>query len=618
MPTSGLFITYSKLLNSHFGYNAKQDRRASLPCSATGMLSQHTPGMNSLPRRKSIQNLNSSPLLRKRRGLGGFTTPQRISSTHTLSLSNQAVSSLQRSISYTPPNQVPNVRDPIHTCSPALRRTITVSGTSNGSDHSDGIMRPSDRFSHEQLDSSSSATVVQAVAMAVSQVQIEAQYEIHGLRHKLDATESELNLYKLQVEEQIGLLRELESTVVEFDKLKIAEEEIVKRNIPVLVDEIKTAHVRDLEERDKKIAHLKKQLEERRREFRETLEILQADMNSSNAGYVQEIKSLQTKLRAAEVMTERVHALEQYVRDMEASGISGTVSNLPNQDAKVHISKLAELENTLLEKEQKIQSVKEQLEQSKQRLKDFSATTLLDDSSIQLADLTQKIQQQQEIERKQNIQLEKMRQVATDNEKRIQYLESELEKHKHHGSEIARLNGIIAAQKVRELALEQELLELSFFQDSHADLQTIPEMYTSSSNQSTPKACRETLFSTSSYAETPSTPPRIDSLLEPSPIQSPKPVSAVTGVSNVNGTAMSPGPLSASAINIVSAITAAAVSKRASAIPSLNLPKVSPAGSLKADPFLDIEDKPVSKEKWCEVCASQDHNIFECPFGEEF
>lgn len=617
MPTSGLFISYSKLLNSHLGNNLKVDRRASLPGSAPGLLAQHTQSVNSLPRRKSIQSL-SSPLLKKRRGFGGYTTPQRIPSTSTLSLSNPAVSSLQRSSSFTPPNQGPNFRDSLYTGSPLLKRTSSISGTSNDSDHSDGIMRSSERYTHDQLDNSSSAAVVQAVAMAVSQVQIEAQTEIHGLRHKLDTTESELRSYKLQVEEQIGLLRELESTVVEFDNLKIAEEEIAKRNIPFLVDEIKKAHVLDLEERDKKIAHLKKQLEERRKEFRETLEILQTDMNASNASYVQEINNLQTKLKDSEVMAERVQKLEQYVRDMEASGITGTATNLPDQDAKAHIAKLAELENTLLEKEQKIQSVKDQLEQSKQRLKDFSATSILDDPSLQLAQLSEKLQQCQKKESEQNAQLEKMRQAASEYEKRIQHLESDLKKHQHHESEIARLNGIIAAQKVRELALEQELLELSFSKDPHTDLETTPRMYTSSSNQSTPKACRETLFSTTSYTETPSTPPRIDELLEPTPIQSPKPVSAVTGVSNVNGTAMSPGPLSPSAINIVSAITAATVNKRTSVIASLKLPSLSPAGSLKADPFLETDKKTGSREKWCGLCESQDHNILECPFGEEF
>lgn len=486
MPNSGLFISYPKLVNAWRQQQAGGDRRASLSTSTPVLRAPRTPDLASggSPSRRSMQVLpGSSGIARHRQSLIG-SGPRR-SNIGTPSLSGSGRDSYQpqtpqqggSSGSFKRPSSAvlkPEAAFPsVHSQSPAPPPAgmRTISGTSSvgavsESDHSLGggesviINRKQDSSSASsnadggsgdqryEYNGSSSAAVAQAVAMAVSQVQADAQREIHELKQQLESVTGELEERGLQLDEQTNLLRELESTVVEFQSLKEAEEASQAENnlsmgdSALALEELKQKHAFELEERDRKTALLKTQLETRRNEFRQTLEDLQTDMHESNAAYTEEIQSLQTKLAETEHLHNRVQELEQLLA--ESGNQNNSNREVADQEAKAQISKLAELENKLLDKDQQLTDMKQQLEQARRQLAAVSAGSSMDSplsspfskrSSIVTGGggdddaVNEKLKQQLKTERAKRIQLEtEVQNLESIVESKI-FREEELEAH---------------------------------------------------------------------------------------------------------------------------------------------------------------------------------------------
>lgn len=551
--------------------------------------------------------------------------------------------------------------------------------------------------------------------MAVSRVQTEAQMEIHHMRHQLESSQAEINDYKIKVRKQSGVLGELESTIVEFEALK-EEEETVNNHFHAITGETDRVHLQELEERDRKISALKKQLEERRAEFRKSLDALQADMLESNALYSREIHVLQATTRDAADIAERCQKLEQIVREMKASEKNCEPNIVPEKESDSRIVGFAELENSISEKDKELNSMREQLEQTQQRLKDLSEASLEQhEESVHAVNAMKELRQQLIEEREKQDQSEDLLETTAINEKLRQQLKYEKEERSKLENEIKRLESVVKANSGKPQALsdlertantnsqltsqlkseldqrnrleiennrlkseleqmglleienanlrlelgrhsqveaenihlksELELRSLVEIENAHLESmiqsnmgrerslereieklkaafqQDLANKRTHTKNMSNPIAelsptARENLFSTTSKLETPATPPRIDTLLDELPIHSPKPVSAITGISNINGTAMSPGLISPAAFNIVTAITAAANQHHGT---NFKTPISSPSDTLRFKGYDTIkgigED---GKEKWCKLCEREGHESVECPYEEEF
>lgn len=646
IPNSGLFISYPKLLNSYqppLNQISTGDRITSVNNGAPHLRAPQTPVSSSHSQLMAPSSLPTGIARHKLTHSGSLSGPRRTSTPPQIALplvSNPFAR--PKSHILRPEQAFPSLHDSKTTPkSPMLRRTSgtwpveAVFGESDASAIDIAISKKSFNSARYQDHSSgsNSAAVAQAVAMAVSQVQTEAQMKIHDLQQQLGMTQNELKERDYQLQEQMGLLRDLESTVVEFQALK--EEEDVEREAsaekqnPSVLEEIKKNHQRELEERDRKITNMRAQLDQRRSDFRETLDTLQLDMQESNSAYVREIQTLQTQLLEAKGIAERVPALEQYVRDMESLGGSGHQNKGADQEARAHITKLAELENKLLEKDQKLHGMKEQLEQALQRVQDISypSSAPSEEQTKETLIINEQLKDQLKAEQKQRITLE---------------------------NEISKLESIIEQKASREQELEREVEVLKQNRNNP------PESSSHTRNVSTSTTdlvsiSRENLFSTTSGRETPITPPRIDTLLEALPIHSPKLIlPAVTIITSSDeksinrSPALPPGalsPSSSTAISIVSVITAAAqqhskstTTAAATAAATIATSPLthksrlsSSASTFKAltETVLPVFNSPSfskkklvevdrEQEKWCGLCERSGHGSLECPFEEEF
>lgn len=652
MHNSGLFISYPKLLNSVLQQQSTKklpaDRRASLTGGAPVLRAPRTPELGAKsPSRRSIQALPGSGIARHRQSMhgtpGSFTTPRRNQVASPILHSSQAPVSnpFKRPTSHIlrPENAFPSLQDvKAQAKSPTTKSSSssivrTASGTSSlmsaeGSDYSTGgdsvIINRSQQYNESEYNGgSSSAAIAQAVAMAVSQVQADAQKQILELKQQLESSQNESSERGIQLQEQTGLLRDLETTVVEFQNLKEAEEaerEAVaamggngeNQQNSKAIEELKQSHTKELDERDRKISSLKTQLDERRADFRSTLDDLQADMRDSNAAYVREIHSLQTKLMDAEKVRERVQELEQLVQEFETGGSSSN-KIVADQDAKAQITKLAELENKLLEKDEKLNDMREQLEQAQQRLSDMSMVAaasspfsspfsnrnsggdgnILDEIGGSGRDSgifgSEKLKQQLKSERAQRIQLE---------------------------NEISNLEAVIEEKVFKEEEMERELEILrnqnNELQSAGPYLNQVQQKRKSSGIPPQPHATPLASNSTQDTFGTDST----DSLLETPSIESPMAIA-------ISGTAISPETFG-DAANTLSVGNGKTLKEQQGGPHAITTKTPSPEFKAATETVVPIYTSPKKidlaggRDKWCGLCEREGHESIECPYEEEF
>lgn len=534
---------------------------------------------------------------------GAFTTPRRNQVPKSPALMQPASNPFKRpsASGLRPETSFPSLHEGLTQSSEGAR---VISGASLGGLSTDGSEysgTDSVIITRQTNDTanSSSAAIAQAVAMAVSQVQADAQNQIHELKLQLEESRNQLKERDNQLQEQTTLLRDLESTFVEFQNLKEAEEaerdaqEPLNAQNPEYIEDLKLNHARELEERDRKLGSLKTQLEERRSEFRETLDDLQTDMQDSSAAYVREIQALQTKLGDAETLQTRVQELERLVQDLETGG--GSVNQVKNQDNKAQIMKLAELENVLLQKDQNLADMKEQLDQAREQVKSMSLASVassplsspfskrMSNGNILDESVNEKLKQQLKSERAQRIQFE---------------------------NEISNLESIIEAKIFREEELEREIEAL---RNEKLD-------YTKhhlASESSTPKA-RTPLKTKQAFSaeNTPKAVATTEGLLEALPIKSPESITVSgTAISNNDVTISTPTSAKVDLKENDGYHPATAAGKTPSpgftelATPDESLP------IYKSPKKIDLAN---GREKWCGLCEREGHESIECPFEEDF
>lgn len=304
-----------------------------------------------------------------------------------------------------------------------------------------------------------------AVALAVAKVQADAQKQITELRDELEMYKSEVKEREQILEEQSQLLKDLESTVVEFQNLK-EQEEAVKANATYENannsnnDDEKNQVINtlraQLEDKERKITTLKGQLDQRRAEFRTTLEDMQREMEETNSVFEDEIKALQQRLHDAEKLAQHVAELEQLVTELEAlnaSANNGTENSSGGSSNDTELkAKVVELESKLRESENTIDDLKTQLSTTKQELAGYNVSRRI--SSIG-AGLVNGSPDGSNSSRINSLVVEE-----DANERLRQQLKSEREKRMQFEVEIANLESVVETRIFREEELEQEIAQL--------------------------------------------------------------------------------------------------------------------------------------------------------------
>lgn len=164
-----------------------------------------------------------------------------------------------------------------------------------------------------------------------------------------------------QLEHQSQILREMEQSLAELEKIATAN-----GNRPCGGEDT-DALLRAIDEKDKKIISLKHEFEEKRKEFRETIDGLQDEIQETSELYEAEIRSLKQNLGQAAEVTTRIVELEQIVASLE-SGLKS--SQTSEQNARVQLSRLADVENRLLDKDQQVKDARMEIDRYKELLED--------------------------------------------------------------------------------------------------------------------------------------------------------------------------------------------------------------------------------------------------------
>lgn len=167
--------------------------------------------------------------------------------------------------------------------------------------------------------------------------------------NELRDLKEEVESLKTAIRDRDGIIEEAESSLNQFSELVSRNEQLVS----------------ELEMKDRKISDLQNDVSSKRREFRDTIDALEAEYNASSQDYQKEVEQLRANLGHAETVNETIVEMESMVASLE-SGLR--ISKVNEQEAKERLGMMADIENRLLEKEQELSAVKERLETTRGQL----------------------------------------------------------------------------------------------------------------------------------------------------------------------------------------------------------------------------------------------------------
>lgn len=490
----------------------------------------------------------------------------------------------------------------------------------------------SSSITHSSDNSSTDIANSTVVAQAVSQVQAKSQREIFELRKQISELTSRLDEKNQQIEDQTNVLKDLEATVLEFEVLS---DKSKANDLPVngenssLIEQLKIQHQQEikslLEEREMKIATMKSEFDEKRSEFRSTIEALEIELQNSNADYIREIKSLQEKLYVAENVVSHVKELEEMVKTLE---VDQNRSQNTEEEARSQLAKLAEAENKLLERDGQIKDMQAQLTQAKEKLAAMRRT-----SNNSQASYRNSIELNPEVHSilietlKNDLELEKNLRKSAEDE--IAKLEALLENKTFKETEMEREISMLQ-QRVEELESNSpvnEFIASGISSNPHSPEASI------SINQSlhhTPPKTRKSYSapnpSTQTSIDNPSTPAINEFLLQNTPIRknnetvnfttSPSksssnssPQRAMTSPNGKRISNASIGPPPLNGLPVYSSSEGYNTTTD-SPIPTSNKAAVAAATPLAAKAF----DLAAGRSNWCGLCEREGHDSLNCPY----
>lgn len=345
-------------------------------------------------------------------------------------------------------------------------------------------------FNDNESEASSSPikrymSVDQETVAVVAQVRQEARREIVALQKQTQELMQLLRDRDAQLEEQEHILKDLESKVAEIQGMSGEEggqgsndnnnvNNLNTNNLDndpntsAIIQQLKRQHQEELnmlvEEKDRKIQTLKFKFDEKRAEFRTTIDALQFELHESSGLYIDEIKMLRAKMVEAEGLAARVEELETLVLDLDLDlkqqenslktekeksvndcpGGSGS-NEFDHFETKAQLQRLAEAENKLLEKDNRIKDLERQLSQQKDKPTTTANSNSGENSSSSF--ISPALKSQIEELQKEN---ESLKNDLKLQQKRKEQAENELES----------MEGMLEEKIFRESELEKEIAEL--------------------------------------------------------------------------------------------------------------------------------------------------------------
>ncbi|CAN6596269.1 hypothetical protein TRVA0_001S02520 [Trichomonascus vanleenenianus] len=341
-PNTGLFIVYSKLIasTSRQFTNSSGAAAAAAPTTPVRRLSLARPQL-APPSPKYAKTPERS---------GGFAVPQATS----VRKANPPASATRKRQSFSAtPKRASGIMSPPFRPPSGVREDVLASPSRNRRVSTAGA-HPPPRQPQTSADSSNPSAE-----------------EFAMLTRELRQIRNEVSEKDAQLEQQGDLLRELEKSLEEFQAL--AEQH---HNRPTLSDHGSEGEMTKLllalEEKDRRIAIMKGEFEEKRQEFRVTIDGLQEEIQETSEMYESEIHKLKSNMGHAADINSEIIELQKEVAQLE-SGLR--TSQVSEQNAKAQLSRLADIENRLLDKEQELVDTRKDLEYYKDLLENQNASS---------------------------------------------------------------------------------------------------------------------------------------------------------------------------------------------------------------------------------------------------
>lgn len=535
-PNTGLFITYSKLIGST-SHAAAGSNAGAAPNSGI-----RRPSMTASTRRQSQLLAPPTPGNAPGTGVRKMAPP------------SQQPGSAKRS-SIVPRGSMTTPRAKPVAGGGAGTGAGTGGFFSPRANNDDDISTPSRRPRRSGLHQ---PAILESAAPDNSSSKAAAE-ELAALSKELRETRSNLAEKELQVQQQTELLKDLEQSLEDFQELaKTREQEmqsLSNEGSGGASSEEMDRLLSSLEEKDRKISAMRAEFEQRRQEFRTTIDSLENEIRETSEMYETELRSLRSNMGEAQDINQRIAELEEMVNSLE-SGLK--TSQLSEQDARAQLAKLADVENRLLEKEQELRDTQQSLDQFKELLENSSkAAPSGGDDSEQLASLQAKIEELQaensKLKKDHDHQIDDLRRENEQLQQTVEQLQQKAQE-----TQTQQSNG---SKDTEELAqkLKQEQDEKARLQSEVENLESMLEN----------KVFREQELEK-----------QVESLME----------KQVDSLKIQSSTSSSPGS---------SALSPQTPERESNAPPA----KVDPAAG---------------RSLWCGLCEREGHESLDCPYEEEF
>lgn len=280
-----------------------------------------------------------------------------------------------------------------------------------------------------------------------------------------------------QLEHQSQILREMEQSLGELEKIAMANGSRSTGMAPAQNEDVE-ALLRTIDEKDKKISSMKTEFEEKRKEFRDTIDGLQVEIQDTSDLYEADIRRLKQGMGQATEVTRRVAELEQIVDSLE-SGLKS--SQISEQNARIQLSRLADVENRLLDKEQQINDAGLEIDRYKKLLEESQVFQQNENDFTSSNEIITSLQNEKEQLEKQ-IVTQKDR--VSDLEQQVQTLESTLNDLSASNQDEEDKN--IDSELIRSLEFENEHLKKTL-NDSQATVKDLETKIASKHGEKGPK-----------------------------------------------------------------------------------------------------------------------------------
>lgn len=370
-PNTGVFVSLAKLRGNNMGSTKR------LTASRPSLLvPRGSPSSEASPTRRSAIPGSPSELAASRK-FGASETPKR-SGVRNLSMLNGTP---RRASALVPPNAVLN--PPSHS---------TAQGLPANS--------PRRRVSNLYGRATSNSSVNSGSSVSSAELN-ELKSRISTLTAELEDARSSLALKETQLDDQAFMIRDMEVALNEV-------QEILRANQPdpdLDVEALRQSVI----DKENKISSMKNEHEQKRQEFRENIQYLEEAMRQRDEEYENHIKELHSGAGLSTNSAEndaRVLELEKLVGGLEAEIVRLNTalknSELAEKNTRVQLSRLAEVENRLIDKEQEAKDLSESIKDYKEMLENSRTAS----DSLPQDEATKQLQESLEYEKSRSSSLE--------------------------------------------------------------------------------------------------------------------------------------------------------------------------------------------------------------------